>query len=272
MSYGSRRSGYAGAVLADQKRDGEFVAMRGRRTVMLTQPFGGNVTLLPTPLIRASKLQPRQWLVTMMAPTIGAGSTPYAATFDGDAYPPAGGDIYTAPLLPDIPAALQVAVQWGAGGVRYETKFDYPALGGTFSVTADAMDVFATVKNPQAIVYVAANVPVIGAFFVEGAPVDDTPMAWAEEGINVLAAGAPAWSVKPFAKELLLIAEPAITDLRVQWLNTLGTVLSQLDFAAVAGNSYNLRLDVPRQATVVRVTNRGAVAGGVWLEWGIGLS
>lgn len=249
-----------------------YPSVQGARQHMNTQPFGGNVTLRPTQLIREQHLPMGQYLVTLMPPTTASGITPYVSTFDGGVFPAVPPAIYSAPLLPDQPAALQVAVSWGAGGIRYQTAFDYPANGGTFSITCDRMDVNVGVKGDQAIAYTPDQVPHIGAFFVLGAPVDDTPMAWLEQGLNINAAASASWAVKPFAKELLLYVESLITSVRIEWLNTRNITLVQIDQAPTVGNTSILRLDVPRQATVVRITNRGAAAGAVFLEWGIGLS
>lgn len=271
-----RRSRMRGAIdLPEFRTRGsiEQTAIRGKREqVQLTGAGGGNFNIAPTTLVRANIGTPRQVLVTIVAPTIPSGALPYSSTFDGLPYPPVGGAIFNAPVLPDVAAALQVKVVWGAGGARFETLFDYPALGGTFSITCDTLDVSVQAKSAQAMTYTAANAPVVGAFYVDGAPVDDTPMAWLELGQAVAAAAAPAWPVRPFAKELLLWVEPLVTAFTVEWLNTAGTVLAQIKRTTTAGNTFMDSLQVPRQATVVRFTNTGAVAGSVWMEWGIGLS
>lgn len=249
----------------------EQTAVRGWKGPLQSQPtgVGTNRTILETSLIRANIPTPRQWLVTLMTPTVGNGVTPYRATFDGGAaFPPAG--TFTAPTLPNPVAALMVKVLWGAGGVRFETQFDYPALGGTFSITADAMDISVLPRSNAVISYTLPNdIPVIGAFYVPGAPVDDTPMAWLETPVNIAVAASAFWSVKPFAKDVLVWL--GAQDATLTWLNTQGFTVAQERIVVAAPATVQVRRDVPRQASVLQVTNN---AGGIaaFLEWGIGLS
>ena len=253
----------------------EYKATQGAKTRMANTPVPGGFALNRTQLIREQRIPMKEYLVTVMPPTTGNGVTLYVSTFDNtNIYPPGGGTIYSAPVLPDPAAALQMLVSWGAGGIRYQTAFDYPALGGTFSITCDAMDIDVGVKGNQVIAYNDLNlIPVVGAFYVEGAPVDDTPMAWLEPLGAVPAGGNTFWAVKPFAKELVFaINGGAITSVRVEFLNTAGTTLWVRNYTRVVGDpDVADTIQVPRQATVVRIVCLGG-AGTASLEWGIGLS
>lgn len=256
----------------------DFTAVRGRRIVMQTQAVVGGLVLQDTPLIRQSFNKGTELLVTVMPPTKGNGITPYVSTFDGLAYPPVGGAIFTAPTLPGTTSSLQILVSWGAGGIRYQTAFDYPALGGTFSITCDTLDVSVRLRGvpPPGAQYTDPNeIPVIGAHYVEGAPVDPTPMAWMEPVLG-LAGGADAfWAVKPFAKDVIITVGAtgaAVERWGYDWLNTAGAVLASFDRLFQAPGSEIVTLQVPRVATVLRVVNRTAVAKSLNIEWGIGLS
>lgn len=259
------------------RRNGEAAQVRGYRKRLLTSGVAPNLVLLPTPLIRANLPDPRQLLVTVMPPTKGDGVTPYASTFDGAAYPPVGGNIFTAPVLPGVLTALQVLVMWGAGGIRYQTAFDYPAVGGTFSITADSLDVSVGFKgNPAPIVFASENeVPVVAAQYVEGAPVDPTPMAWLETPLALGGLADAFYAIKPFTEDVNLwvgTTGAAVERYGVEFLNTAGATLVSADFLVQAPGSDVRTLQVPRQATVMRVVNRTAVAKTVSIEWGIGLS
>lgn len=250
----------------------EFKATRGARQRMESTAVVGGFALRATQLIREQTLPMGQYLVTMMPPTRGDGVVPYVTTYDGTAvYPAPAPLINTAPILPDPAAALQVAVSWGAGGVRYQTAFDYPVVGGTFSITCDAMDVNVSVKGGQVIAYNDVNlIPVVGAFYVLGAPVDDTPMAWLEPVIAVPAGGVANFAVKPFAKELAFSANIAVS-VRVSFMNAAGTLLWDRLYTKVAGTTDIAdTVQVPRQAAVVAITAAAGTA--IFLEWGIGLS
>lgn len=251
----------------------EYKSTQGVKQRMETVPSGVNFVLRKTQLIRQQHMPMGEYLVTMMPPTRGDGVVPYVSTFDGAAYPPVGATIYTAPALPDPASCLQVSVDWGAGGIRYQTAFDYPALGGTFSITCDRMDISVGVKGNQAIAYNDINlVPVVGAFYVIGAPVDPTPMAWLEPVGGVLAGADAFWAVKPFSKELVFSVAGAATTTRIEFLNTLGTTLWSRQYVRGAGTSDIADVvQVPRQATVVRFVCLGGAAT-IYLEWGIGLS
>lgn len=251
----------------------EHKSTLGSRQRMLTNGVAPNLTLAETQLIRASVERPRQFMVTVAPPTKGNGILPYVSTFDGGAYPPVGGAIYTAPPLPDALGALQVFVRWGAAGVSFETAFDYPVLGGVFGITCDTLDVNVRLKAPQVIPLADANeVPNVGAFMVEGLPADPTPMGWLE-AVASLAPGSDAfYAVKPFARELR-VRTSGTTRMTVEWLNTQGATLASSERVATAPDDLYFVEAVPRQATVVRIVNTtGSNPSAFYLEWGIGLS
>ena len=278
----SRQPGQRGFIdrrLFQHERANQAIAARGKKTIMNNQAVPGGFTLLPTPLVRVESRETgniaRQFLVSVMPPTRGDGTTPYLSTFDGQAgaYP---SGIYTAPQLPDIASALQISLQWGAGGVRYVTAFDYPAVGGVYALTADALDVSVNVKGAQVINYNSQNlIPVIGAFYVEGQPVDPTPMGWAEPNVSIAGLGEASWAVKPFTKDVNLVVGTtgaAVERFAVTFKNTLGTAISLADYLVQAPGSFVQTLQVPRQATVMTITNRTATAKDIYMEWGIGIS
>jgi hypothetical protein len=256
----------------------EQTAIRGFQKRMLTTPSGAGVQLQPTPLVRANLAQPRQWLVTLFAPTRGAQPLPYRSTFDGtNAVPTSatfGAPTFNAAGL--ILQTLQLHVMWGAGGVRNETIFDYPLVGGTFSITADSMDINAQMRSAEPVVYGATeDIPVISGFYVPGAPVDPTPMAWLEFPV-ALAGLADIWyAIKPFSKSVHLMVGTtgvAVERIGVEWYNTAGAQIAGTEHLQQAPGSFDLTLEPPHVATLLHVVNRTAVAKSLTVEWGIGLS
>jgi hypothetical protein len=260
------------------RREGtrEQTAVRGFQTPINTRVITGGFQMVETSLLRANMPIPRQWLVTLAAPMRGPQPLPYRATFDGTSTAPDATNFGAPPLVSvgQPLETLQVTLRWGAGGVRSQTAFDYPMLGGTFSVTADSMDVGVTSKYGSAVTFGSAGeIPIVAGWYVEGAPVDDTPMGWSELPCTIAALGNAYFSVKPYAKELLV----SITDadqVRVEWQNAAGATLAVVRvFANVATSPGDQPvLQVPRQAVVARVVNDGASPVSVYLEWGIGLS
>lgn len=260
------------------RREGtrEQTAVRGFQTPVATRPITGGFEMTETSLLRANWPIPRQWLVTLAPPLRGAQPLPYRATFDGTATVPTGAN-FGAPQMLSVGQpleTLQVKLRWGAGGVRSETRFDYPMLGGTFSITADSMDIGVASKYASAVTFGStAEIPIIAGWYVEGAPVDNTPMGWSELPCGVLA-GADAYvSIKPYAKELLLGMAGA-TQARIEWLNASTATISIVRvFPTVIGSPMEqVILQIPRQAVLVRIVNDSAANGTFYLEWGIGLS
>lgn len=249
----------------------EHKAVIGKRARMNVAPAVGGFTLQETQLVSARVDKPRQFLVSIMPPITGSGDLPYNAPVDGTAlYVPGTG--LSAPFLPDLSAALQLYMRWGAGGVAYQTRFDYPAHGVVFAVTFDTMDLRATVRGPQSVLYPTENdIPNVGAFMVEGAPADATPLAWQESPGALAAAASLFYSVKPYARRLRVSAQGA-TGLRVTFLDTQSATVFQESATPGAGNTPVLDVPVPVAGTIVQVTNTGATPATVYLEWRIGFA
>jgi len=235
----------------------------------------------PTQLISARLSHPRQWVVTLMQPvTSRSGVNPWISTFDGAAYPPVGVNIFTAPVLP-VGTPMLVALRWGAGGCAFETLFNYPAGGGTFGVVADTLDLNVGFHGAALSYGDLLDVPVLGAFMVEGTAADPTPLRWRElgdpglAGLVVIANGSDAfWAVKPYARRLRIITADQLTRYRVDWLDTASGLIVAHRFdipAGETGNQAGVSLVVPATATVVRIVNNGAAPAAYALEWEIGL-
>lgn len=251
----------------------EHKAVIGKRSRMNVKPDGAGFTLLETQLISARVDKPRQFCVSIMPPVKASGDLPYNAPVDGTAlYVPGTG--LSAPFLPDLTAALQLYMRWGAGGVAYQTRFDYPAHGVIFAVTFDTMDLRAVVRGEQSVLYATEDdVPNVGAFMVEGVPADPTPLAWQEApGALALVGDSLFWSVKPYARRLRVSA-PGSTRITVTFLDTQGAVVFQESAVPVAaGGTPVADVPVPVAATVVQVTNNAGAAATAFLEWRIGFA
>jgi hypothetical protein len=160
----------------------------------------------------------------------------------------------------------------------FETAFDYPAVGAAIGVTADTMFVDVGFRAGAAVpVYAAlASVPVIGAFMVPGIAADSTPMRWRElgdlgTGFTTIVAGEDAfWAVKPYARRLRLASPDIATRYLVDWLDTAGATLWS-ERVNLAGIGDARVLNVPAQATVIRVVSNSAAPSSWSLEWEMGL-
>lgn len=262
------------------RREGthEQTAVRGFQTPVAVKPIAGGFEMTETSLLRANWPIPRQWLVTLAPPMRGPQPLPYRATFDGvsPGVVPTGVN-FGAPQMASVGQpleTLQVKLRWGAGGVRSETRFDYPMLGGTFSITADSMDIGVASKYASAVTFGSPEeIPIIAGWYVEGAPVDNTPMGWSELPCGINAGSDAYFSVKPYAKELLLSIQTA-TQVRLEWLNANTALLALVRVfpTVIASPSDQPVIQVPRQAALLRVVNDSGANGTFYLEWGIGLS
>lgn len=265
------------------RRDGteEQTAVRGFQKRMDTSPVaGGGAQLVETSLLRANFAKPRQWLVTLAPPMRGAQPLPYRATFSGvtpGVVPTVGN--FGAPPITSVGTpqeTLAARVRWGAGGVRSETAFDYPMTGGTFAITADSMDISVAAKFGGTVVFGAQDeIPVVAGWYVEGAPVDATPMAWAEIPVTVAGGNDVYFAIKPYAKTVTIRADTtgaAVERIQVEWLKSDATLVARNVYDVQAPSSFDLVLEPVHAATVLRLVASGAVAKTFYVEWGIGLS
>jgi hypothetical protein len=253
----------------------EPIAVIGVQKRLLVQGVEPNLIVQPTQLIAAQQLAPRQWVVTLMQPVKLGGVQPWQSTFDGSAaYPPVAPLLFTAPQLPRNPVAaavvigaLVVKLRWGAGGVAWNTEFDYPAAGGVFGVTADNINIDVALKSDVAPYVLLADVPVVGAFMVEGQASDPSPLRWFEGSAQVANGTSGFWAVKPYARKLHVTTIDA-TLTNIVWRDTVGNVLRRHRLPAAP---VDIDIDVPGQATVVEVANGGAAVTAYALEWKMGL-
>lgn len=260
----------------------------GNQRPMATVPAaGGLVTLDNTQLVSMRVDNPRQWAVTLQQPTIPNGVQPWAQDFDGRTYNPPPGppvSVFGAPLIPatasGVTSKLQALLRWGAGGVSFLARFDWPMAGGVFGVTADQFDLSVFVDNggsaQQGIA--PAQVPVIGAFMVPGQPSDPTPLRWydkpppADIGVGAFA----DWSVKPYARRVRVISPAPLVGISFLTCNGAGIVyviggVARKESAAGAG--IDAVVDIAAGAEIVRVFNGdGAVARSINVEWWMGLA
>lgn len=190
-------------MLAQHGQSGEPKAIQGKRTVLNTKPDGaGGFIVQATPLISARQDAPRQWAITLcQAVKQSVGNSPWHMTAEGT-ISNAG---VNAPDLPGGTQAMQVYIRWGAGGTSFEAWFDYPAAGACFGLTADTLDLSVFFRtDPVSQPYASAgDIPVVGAFMVEGIVQDPVPLRWGEANFVAAAAGNQTFFlVKPFAKKL----------------------------------------------------------------------
>lgn len=271
--------------------------IRGRRIPLNMEGLPPNIVPKGAQLISSREDIARQWVITL-APvtTVGQPTLPWQSTqrngtsgpdFDGGLVaPPGNPPTFTAPALPMAAAlssgqqpGLQATLRWGAGGVAWETAFDYPAAGGVFGITADAVDLNVALKvlrGAYAVFATAGEVPVVGAFMVPGQAASPTPLRWVEDSQAIAFGTSRFWAVKPFARTLLLseTSSTAFTKpIRVNWVdkNNNSVWTDEINQAASAVGFRHM-LDVPPGAVAIEVANTDpAVNAVMWLQWFIGL-
>ena len=245
----------------------EHKSIVGKQGLMNTQGTAvpGDVLLQPTQLISARVDKPRQFIVTIQQPTKANTVTPWLDAFNG-AIPYVAGVAFGAPRGMQF---LRCKLRWGAGGVAFVTEFDYPSTGGAFGVTCDQMDL--TVESAIPFVIPIAEVPVIGAWYVEGQAADPSPLRWRELSAIIGAGAALSWAVKPYTRAVRLgfSGRPAVGDTTIRFLDVDANVLwtERPDFAVNPLSS--IVLEVPAHASVMTIAS---VAGqAVTVEWMAGL-
>ena len=245
----------------------------GKRSVMQSVPAGANFTLLPTNLITARINQPQQWVITVMQALANPnGVTPwnYPAADEGSTNVPGVGTVVprTSQSSP-----MQIALNWGAGGAAFQTRFDYPLAGATFGLTADTVDLNVTFRNGSPTYASQGIIPVVGAFMVQGTAADPSPLRWAEEPRLALSTQTLYWTIKPYARKLLVQigATHNGANSYLGWRDGIGGLFWQRWIPTGYGE---YELDVPAQASVFEFYNDGAFVGGcpIGLEWRIGLT
>lgn len=252
-------------------------SQRGQRRVISTSIDGGAYKAQGlTQLIGTRESKPSQWVVTLMQPVAGNGTSPWASPFDSVVPGVTPGADFTAPTIPKL-SPMYVALRWGAGGVAFETQFDYPASGGVFGVAADTLDLNVGFRGAVPSWATAAEVPIVGAIMVPGVCASTTPLRWRETGagLNLLAIGAAQgtfWAVKPYARSLRVASPDIATKYSVTFYdraaNTLWSEIVEL--GAAIGTSQ--RFDVPASAVMVNLFSNSAGASTWAAEWEIGLT
>lgn len=250
----------------------------GRRVPASNNPVAGGFRLSDTQLITARWEQARQWIVTLMPATKTNGSTPWISTFDGGtAYPPVAPAIFTAPEIPGGGAGTEPKchLRWGAGGVAFETRFDYPQHGAIFGVTADSFDLN-VFFDPNG--NFTTEVPEFGAFMVPGFAADPTPLHWLEAQRSIAAAPGPGhiryWAVKPWSRTVRVAVTSGLVGNEIQlvFLNTNNITLFLDRFSIESGTGLVHEVEIPATATVLGVQNLSVDLMNVIVDWQIGLT
>ncbi len=254
-------------------------AVIGRVTPMLSNGAAPSIAVQSTQLISA-RVRGGQWVMTLMpATTVGQGALPWFASFDGGATAPTAAT-FSAPVLPNGPVgagrigALQCVLGWGAGGAKWETRFDYPAAGATFGLCADRVDLNVQLRFASSLYTTPGAVPVVGAFMVPGIAANPIPLWWMEAIRDVASAGPVYFAVKPYARKLKLVAPGASANdvWLVSWEDgAAGHTLSEDVVIADAAGMHAI-IDVPSQATSVEIDNGGAAPQALFAQWQIGLT
>lgn len=279
--------GHTGKTLQQVARNamtgkGQDPANLGRRVLMANTSVVGGYKLLLTSLITRRLDKPAELLVTLMTPTRGpSGTSPWFQTFNGTATPPDSGN-FSAPQLPDVGRGLRVKMRWGAGGAAMETEFDYPAMGATFGLTCDTVDIDVYAPDlADPFVYASLDlVPFVGAWMCPGRAADPTSLRWLET-TRLYPPSTPIWyAVKPFSRRVSIRAVGlALADagLNANFLDTAGGLLATVnipvreDYQGATFGSIDAVIDIPSQATIMNLLNddSGAEVQGT-VEWQIG--
>jgi hypothetical protein len=250
-------------------------AIQGRRVRLTTQQNGaGQYIVQSTQLISARVKQPREWVVTLLQASKGGHAVgPWEYT-EGSATWPADA---TVPVIPiGAQQRMQVALRWGAGGASFTSKFDYPDAGGAFGITADTLDLNVAFKQPATSTPYTSldDVPMVGAWMVEGRAADPTPLRWREISKGLGGAGATAafWTVKPWSRKLHVStgSGTAPAGALLQFLDGASALLWEKSLAGASAAIVDVEIDVPAEAVGIKITN-GATPAIYYLEWKIGL-
>lgn len=243
----------------------EHKSITGTRTRMTTRDVPAGAEMIPTQLISARVDKPRQFVVTIAQATQPNGVAPWVSTLDGgNVFPAAPPAILTAPLNTE---ALKLELRWGAGGTAFVAQFDYPAVGGAFGVTADQLDLNAIIGNPAyAVVLDPKDVPVVGAFMVEGPAADATPLRW-RELYPAVPAFTTVYAVKNYARALRLSQNVAgaAQAFDIEWRTASNTLLRTDRMLAT---EFDKVLTVPAMACVVIISS--LAVNPPWAEWLLG--
>lgn len=273
------------AAVAPRNDLGEADPNMGRVVPMSTLPAaGGLVTLADTQLITARVPAPRQWLVTIMqTQRLQQPLAPWLQNFDGTPYDNTTAQ-FGAPVTPQQGGVnlsmLQVRVQWGMGGARWSTRFDYPLMGGVFGLTADAVNIDVKLRSDAAQTAIPANVaPVVGAFMVPGQAADPTPLRWLEPTVNIAQGSGATWSVKPFTRKVRITSVTCgkltgAFEIVTGAANNLQVIKQFSVTEPVANAGIDVLLDVPAQCEALGITNTASQLGNpanFTVEWYMGL-
>lgn len=254
----------------------------GRQLLLKTKPRAGssNVDIEDTQLITMRVDKPQQWIVTMRQPTTPNGAQPWANSFDGGTFD--ASSVFGAPAIPEagggtLRTALQCTVRWGAGGVSFYTRFDYPMMGGVFGLVADTFDLNVFVNVPSTQDGIPPDqVPLVGAFMVPGVAQDKHPLRWLEQKATIGAGDTAWWGLKPYAKKMHVVM-PLATKATVQFASRNGAgggivgLTSRTFVESPAGSGIDEVIDVPAASELVAVTNGGGVGSLAFVEWWMGL-
>lgn len=245
-----------------------------RRTFPVSPGMGGVIATNRVQLVSARVEAPRQWVV-VHPPIVKAGNrqVPWLTTLEGQS-----GAVANPNAVPQSPAwggatmsalGFRVELRWGAGAVRFESEYEYPAAGGAFGIVADTLDLDVTDAGGLAsTVYPSeADLPVFGAVMVPGVPQSYAPMRL-RDGVSyaVPAGDSAAYAVKPFARWLYVAQlDGAMHEPYDVWFRG-------REWAGASWKMYDVkpdtRIPVPPDATVVEVVNRSAADAHVYgLTW-----
>jgi len=251
-------------------------AVYGRRAVMNRE----GTALLPTQLISArDKGAPKQWCVTLAPPSTDNGSIPWESSFDGAVFPPVPPAIFTAPIFAGSASnavlnALQLNLRWGAGGVAFQTRFDYPQMGGVFGIIADHVTLDAVFRGGRTFPGGAptpATTPVLGAFMVEGKVADPSPLRWLEKFQTLDAVGI-WWAIKPYSRAVRIsVVSAGAQNILVEFADSNGNVIRAESFAVPVTAGVTVTYDLTSIATLVKLTADVETGSAVSVEWKIGL-
>lgn len=232
---------------------------------MLTAPVAGGVVLAPTQLVQWHSPEPTQYIVTLAQAQRDANAVPWQM-------PAEGGTAIIPTNIPTIPSgadALMCDIRFGVAGASTRVLFDYPSAGGTFGITADAIELTVrTRKTPSDTL--ATVVPQVGAMLVEGIATS-SEMTWTEAGVTFVANTSRYWTVKPFAKTLRVAVINAAGGEIVTFIG--GPPASPTlwrQHVAAAGASV-LEVPVPSGAVMVQFQNLAATPT-AFLQWVVELS
>lgn len=217
----------------------------GRRIVVPNATPSG--TLFPLVTRRGPDARPIQWVVTLMPLCLpGSETTPWQ------------GVVGTADWKAPIDSRhSQFVLQWGAGGVRMQSEFDWPASGQAFGIVADSIDILFRYRDLAGGANSVQSMAV-AAYIEQGNPAQASPLRTFQSQAGP---GTLYYAAAPFANRCVISTNTPGAAVSIAFSTLSGTSL----MFASSVLTVPLELVVPAQTELLQVTTAAGQA--ITVNW-----